>query len=429
MNPVQFTRRELNKIHSASLTILQDTGMRIIHQEMRSLLKSMGYKVDESSKIVKFPPKAVEQTLENIKKEITSGRPQILLNGDIASKTDGKIRAKFGGACIEYVDYDRKIARQPTKQDLINMLQLGEAIPEVEYVGNPLMYLFEDDGTPVDPKLQPVKTAAIVAKNTSKPASTEVWSAKELDLQIEIGTIVRGSIEEFKKRPCFITAKETLSPLTLTGEAAEVLIALAHKDLPCTIIPMPIAGISTPVTMSSNVAIGNAEILGTFTALRSVVPDASVNAGVMSGILDMVTGNASFASPEAIVQDLIYAQLYEEIYGLDFGIGVGCTDSLYPGAQSVIEKMAKFYTAALTDRTNYPVGLLFGAKRFSPEQALIDLEIAAYIDKLTGKADISEDSFVLNLIEKVGPGGNFLQEDHTYENFKKLLWIPGSCLR
>jgi len=38
--------------------------------------------------------------------------------------------------------------------------------------------------------------------------------------------------------------------------------------------------------------------------------------------------------------------------------------------------------------------------------------------------EINSDTLARELIEKVGPGGNFLQEEHTYQYFRKEHWIP-----
>ena len=80
--------------------------------------------------------------------------------------------------------------------------------------------------------MQRIKTAAVVAKYTTKPGPTEVWTSEELDYLIEIGLVVKGSLEKYMKDPCFITAKETIAPLILEKKSAEVLLALAEKKLP-----------------------------------------------------------------------------------------------------------------------------------------------------------------------------------------------------
>jgi trimethylamine--corrinoid protein Co-methyltransferase len=36
--------------------------------------------------------------------------------------------------------------------------------------------------------------------------------------------------------------------------------------------------------------------------------------------------------------------------------------------------------------------------------------------------EVSEETIVLDLIDKVGPGGNYLQETHTMENFRSIWY-------
>lgn len=415
--------KSLQKIHNKSIDVLRNTGMKINNSSIINMLKSKGCKVDIPSNRVYFKPELVEWTIEDIKKSVRSKKlVQNILNGPLASKTDGKLRLKFGGACIEFYDYEKNELRRPTYEDIVNSIQLGEAIPEIELVGNTMMYI-EEDGKEVEPRLQRIKTCEIIAKNTSKPGSTEIWNVKELDLQVEMGIVIRGSKEEFIKNPCFITAKEPITPLVLEKEAAEILLALAERDLPCTIIPMPITGISVPLARESAIVIGNAEILGSMTALRAIYSEAKVAGGMTSGSVNMRTGSACFASPESIIQDLILAELYEKLYEQDFGIGVGNIDAKYPGIEATSEKITKILTSFLSGRTNYLIGVLASITRFSPEQAIIELELAKYIHEIFKGIEINKNNVPLDLINKIGPGGNFFQDDHTILNFKKNLWL------
>ena len=70
---------------------------------------------------------------------------------------------------------------------------------------------------------------------------------------MELGKIVRGSQEAYLQRPCFVTAKETISPLVLDEDAGDVLLLLAQHNLPCVIIPMPITGTSSPRDRSRSI--------------------------------------------------------------------------------------------------------------------------------------------------------------------------------
>ena len=416
-------KNELQKLHSKTIDILEKVGMKINEERMINVLKSKGCKVDESKKVVFFKPELVEETLEKIRNDIESGNlKQNLLNGPICSKKDGKLRAKFGGACMELFDFEKNEIRKATKRDIIDSIQLGEALPEVDKVGNTLMYL-EEEGKEVEPRMQRIKTCEIVAKNTSKPGPTEVNNIKELDLQMEMGIVIRGSKEEFLKNPCFITAKETISPLRLENEAATMLLAFAERKLPCTLIPMPLTGVSVPMARESAIVIGNAEIIGTETAIRAVYPEAIVGGGTLTGNLNMQTGSVILANPEAVSQDQILAELYEEIYGQNFGVGVGAIDAKYPGLQAAIEKSIKILLAYQSGRTDYLVGMLASITRYSAEQAIIELEIAKFIHETYKEISIDDNSVPVDLIVKLGHGGNYLQEEHTFQNYKNNLWF------
>jgi len=381
-------------------------------------LKSKGRQPD-----IKFTPKIIEDTVEAIKKDYREGRAPKYMNGVTNSRSGKGIKAKFGGACIQKLDWKNKIYMDPLEKDLIDMIKLGEALPEVAVVGNPYVYLKDDGGNPIDPKMQRIKTASIVAKYTTKPGPTEVWNAKELKFLIEIGTVVRGSKDAYFSEPCFITAKETISPLILEDLSAETLIMLAKNNLPCTIIPMPISGVSTPVTLMSNIIIGNAEILGTMAALKAVVPGARCIGGVISGSMDMKTGLASFGAAEANLQDLGLAEVHERLYGFDFGIG-GYFDGKYPNTQHGMEKTLKYFISAVTGKVNFPVGLVNGGKCFSGEQAVVDIENLHLIDKFLKGFDVSDEDAALDIIRDVGIGGSFLTNEHTLVNYAKNLYVP-----
>ena len=183
---------QLDKIHDYSLKLLEEPGMRIMHEKMLKSLASKGAKVDFANKTVRFQAKLIEETIELMRKDIKEGRIPVYLNGVTSEYTTKPgIQAKFGGACVQFLDWENQIFRDPTENDLINMVKLGQALPEVATVGNPVVYLKDKNGRPIEPRMQRIKTAAQVAKYTTKPGSTEVWNVRELEFLIEIGSIVR----------------------------------------------------------------------------------------------------------------------------------------------------------------------------------------------------------------------------------------------
>jgi trimethylamine--corrinoid protein Co-methyltransferase len=419
-----LTRKNMQDIHEATLRILKTTGLRVDCRDYYDSLESVGALVNRTTGVVKFPKRVIEATIEYLRGQIASGRRQYLLNGVTNPRWTPPLGCKFGGACIEYLDLDKDSVRPPTEQDLIKLLQLGEALEDVGFVGNPVACLVDNSGKKIPGPLQRIKTTALVAQYTTKCGSTEVWNEQELELLIEIGEIARGGKKEYEAQPCFITAKETIAPLQFPAEDGKILLILARRGLPCTIIPMPLTGGTSPCSVAGAIVIANAEILGVLACIHSAVPEAMCGGGVITGVIDMLRGSASFSAPEALLQDAGIAQLYDRFYGQDLAIGTGYTDAKYPGVQSCAEKTLKFVSAAGLGRFNFPVGLLAGGKRFSPEQAVLDIDIAESIRRFCKGIEISSDTLAVDVIEEVGIGKEFLSHMHTLEHFRKNIWTP-----
>lgn len=420
-----LTEEEIKKVHKASLEVLSKTGMKILSERLLDGLEKKGAKVDRNSSTVLFSEKIVEYALENSRSLLQSGKRLHLLNGVTSELTAGnRIVAKMSGGCEKYLDWETKSLKDATPQELLKYIRLGEMIPEVNFVGNPIVMSYDHDGKKLDEKMRRIQTAALIAKNTKKIGSMEVWNEREIDLLVEIGSIARGNREEYYKNPCLLTAKETISPLFLDGRSGNILLELAKRELPCTIIPMPITGISAPVSKLGSVIIGNAEILGTIVAIQSVYPQALVGGGTISGIMDMQTGIVSFSAPEAILQDLAIAEVHQRLYGFNYLIGSGYFDAKYPNTQVLVEKTMKFLFTYLSGRFSYPVGLINSGAVFSIDQALVDIEICRYIHgHFCNFADFDTIQSIVELINTVGIRGQYISEEHTLKHFKEN-WFP-----
>ncbi len=410
------------RVHEASLEVLSRTGMTFESERLLAGLSRAGAQVDPRRRTARIPPSLVEEAISRTKALLASGKKLHLLNGVTSQKgATGGIEAKVSGGCEQYLDWEAKAVKPATARALLRCVRLGELLPEVTFVGNPIVMREEMDGTPVEERLRRVKTAALIARNTRKAGSMEVWSEKEIDFLVEIGTVARGSTQAFRDSPCFLTAKETISPLFLDRNAGDILVALAERELPCTVIPMPISGMSAPASPLGSVIVANAEILGVTTAIQSVCPEALVGAGVISGVMDMRAGTASFSAPEAVLQDIALAEVYSGLYGMDCLIGTGYTDAELPGSRATAEKMQKFLLGFLAGHTTYPVGLLRAGSVFSPEQALVDLELCRVIhDQFASRLDTGLLGAIVEVVHEAGIRGDSLGSDFTLKHFREF---------
>ncbi|MCL5070438.1 MAG: trimethylamine methyltransferase family protein [Actinobacteria bacterium] len=414
-------KEKLQEIHDFSCRILETTGMKFISDEILDALEKNGSKIDRNSNIAYIPRKLVEKKLNEFSKEIAKGKKHVMLNGGVSYDVGDKIFCKFGSTAPRFFDLDKQKAREATENDLINSIKFGQAVDEIGMVGCP-MYTKKIGSKEIDPNFTPIINAMLLAKFTTKLGNSEVNSLKQLKYLIEMGIVIRGSKEKFLKDPCFLTAKESISPLLLEKNACDVLVGLAKNGLPATMIPMPIMGASMPVTISGAVAVTNAEIIATMTALRCIVPDAMVGGGSMASFMDMSGKGIKFNVIDAIKVDMVLSQLYEELYSMDFGCGIYSSDSKLLGSEILIERFMKILGAFFVKKYNYVIGLYDQGMVFSPELALVEIEIIKALHEMSKGIDTQNlDESLISTLRNLGPGGNFLSETHTLNNFKKAL--------
>jgi len=70
------------------------------------------------------------------------------------------------------------------------------------------------------------------------------------------------------------------------------------------------------------------------------------------------------------------------------------------------------------------IGLLDDCTTLQLEQIVIDAEIVKIVFRLAQGIEISDETLALDIIRKVGPGGNFLAERHTLDHLRREHFIP-----
>jgi trimethylamine--corrinoid protein Co-methyltransferase len=426
---------ELELLHQCTLQLLQDPGMRFDNTDVLRCLEKKGAKVDYSTAVVTFPPQLIEATIAMARKEeqdrqargedaVTATRQLTFSWHTPFMDRASPVRASMGGGCPSYYDHAEQETRYATAADFRRMVRLAEGIEQIVTVGNPVHYVREDDGSPVPPKMVAIKGAALVAEHSSKPGCTSCIDRRQVGYLVEIGTIVRGSAAEYLKRPLFVNIHDTESPLRMSRPESSIMYEMAIRGIGTFILPMALAGIAGPVSLVSNAIITAAEILGVWAASKAVNEAAPVEASAVCGVMNPVNGAVSFSAPENILIDLATAQLFRYRYGTRCSTGPGIIDAPIPGALSIFERTYKIAHSGLSGEPAFPVGILGGGVVFSPEQVMLDLDIAnAHYRFVRG---IGGDEFdeALELIREKGIGGLFVDTDHTVESFRETLWLP-----
>lgn len=417
-----FYKMDFEKIHQYSLKILNEVGMIFHSEKLLSCLEKSGATINWTNKVAKFPFSLIEEKISLQKQQIINGARQIILSGGVATKPYQGEGGKLGAGALKIYNYAKKIVENPTEDDVKNSIIFGHSCSDIKSIGAPLVCdIFR--GKKINPDVLPIVRAYNVATNTSKLGTNEVDKPWQLKYLIEIGKVLKISQEAYFDDPCLITAKHTLSPLQLDEDACDVLMELAKNNLPANIIPMPIMGTSSPVTLLGTMCMVNAEIIAVLAAIKSVKPEAIILGGVMGVNTNMKTGCMLFSMPAALKLNIMMSKMHDEFYGFDFCTGLYGTNSKVLGEELIFERIFQIASGFISGMSNFPVGLFSEGMVFSPELALVELDFIKSLSRLFSEEYENDFDEVFEVIKETSPGGTFLDKKHTFMNFKKIF-IP-----
>ncbi len=316
-------------------------------------------------------------------------------------------------------DFALERGREPRREDLVRMIQFGDALHGDAGVGHAL--LLRD----VPPPLEPLEAQALLIEHAHRPQSAYYYYAEQLDYAAEIGRIVCGDPKRFTGGGVFLT-----SPLRLCRRSCNLMAKRIGMGFPAGAGTMPVAGASVPATLAGAIAVAAAEILGCWVGFRALSDTVPVSAGIAAGAVDMRTGNVSFCAPEAMLLNLGVIEFFRRLCGKTLGVAgmSDYCDSKTPGLRAAWEKAHKVMTvAAFTGRHGgVGEGMLDSGKVLSPEQLLIERDVSQGVRRLFRPIEVSEDTLAAASILEVGQGieKTHLTTEHTLANYRTALWSP-----
>ena len=209
------------------------------------------------------------------------------------------------------------------------------------------------------------------------------------------------------------------APLVVDGRSLDITCELAALGMPVWAYSMPSAGATGPVTLAGMLTLVWAEVLGLVTAIQAVAPGAAILACCGPGILDMRAATMSLGSVENTVMGALSVAIGHHL-GLPVHNSGLASDAKHAGLQAGYEKGLKALSAALAgaDTISGGFGALDSSSLFHLPMVAVDAEIVAVMRRIIAGAEISEQTVLLDVIERVGPGGDFLKERVTRERIR-----------
>ena len=406
---------QINRIHSASLEILERTGVRVMLPEALNLLEEAGARI-LSDNIVKIPSYLVEEALQTAPSRISiydrNGRPAMNFEG---------LNIHFGpGTDTQFVrDIDTNRRRTATGKDVANVAILCDALPNIDFVASLGGMAAEE----CDPKYSDRHNFALMVSNTTKPILFTAWSLEGLKDIHRIASFICGGESDFEQNPFIVHYAEPITPLQHPPDSLEKLLFCAEKRIPCAYVSAPISGATSPATVTGTLTIQNAEFLSGLVISQLKRKGAPILYGGGGTPMDMKTAVNIYCGPEAFLIHVANKEL-ATFYGLpDFNTG-GCSDSKILDQQAGAEAVMTLMQAALTGSSMiHDVGYLESGLTASCEMLVLSDELIDMIKHILQGLIVDTENIATDIIHKVGHGGNYLQEKHTMKHFRNV-WYP-----
>jgi len=411
-----LSHEEVKRVHEASLMILEEVGLKVRNEKARSIFQSHGCRVDSESMVVKIPANLVEE----YRKAFVPYFKFYGRNPDF-DRTIPHQRPLFitGSTAPDIIDPKSGKQRRATSHDIANIAFLINELPGYDVFS---ISTLADDAPEGQFSLSRFYPAL---KNCLKPVRSNTPNMKDLFQVLELGEIIAGGKDRYLNHPIINHHYcPVISPLTMDVESTEAVIYLVENGLPVYGTIVPNAGVSAPFTLSGTLAVGNAEFLALSVLMQMVKPNTPVIYSVLSTVADIRTGGYAPGAIETGILQIAHTQM-ALFYGVPSGGYIGLTNSHINDAQSGYETGMNCVVAFLggTDMFNMG-GLLSSLMVFDYAKAVIDNEIALMIKRIGKGLDFSEEALGLDVVSQVGPGGNYMESEHTLKYMKKTAFLP-----
>ena len=406
---------QVEAISRASFDVLARVGVVLPHEETLHRLADSGAEVDIEDQRVRLPGELVQRCLESCGKSFTIyGR-------------DRERTARFGQGTRNYnsiageaswLDDDTLTRRYAVLGDVRTACIVGDALERLTIVGAMA------DPHDVPGAVQDVFVLREMLKHTTKPIHFWFNTRQSARYVSEMLIAAAGSEEEAARFPLTYNFLEPISPLRFAFNGVDLLYEGARFPLPVSIGPMTQAGATGPVTLAGTMAQQNAEILAGICVTQMVRAGTPVCYGGIPHAFDMRTTQMIFAGPEQALMAVGLTQVARS-YGLPVYINVGLTDSKLPDAQAGLEAGITLAAGAAAGADIFGhLGICGVDQATSLTMLVMQHELIGYVERLMAGIEVSPEMIALEVIERVGPGGNYLAEDHTARHFRAEHWFP-----
>ena len=415
-----LTPDDVELIDRTSRRILEQVGIRVQSKRYIDILKKAGARADADSRVY-FDGDWLDGVLKQAPARFTlysrDGRNDLLLGQD-------NVYLGNGGRVFRILDMATGGYRLTRLRDVANTASLVQHLENVRFY---VIACQAHDIKPVNYHLLDFYNAFNHTAKHVMGGCTNVRGARQM---WQLASIIAGGEDKLRQRPFVSVITNTLSPLSIDANTLEIMAFCADNGIPLSCAPVPIAGATGPATLAGNLAQMHAEALAAAAIAQVLSPGARVLYSAIPTAMDLRTMELTMGSVEMGMMCASAVQL-AKLYSMPVFTSGGVTEAKRPDIQAGFEKGVSNLTVAATgaDCIRLAAGMLDSGNSISYEQFVIDDEILGMLYRIQRGIEVSADTLGFDVIEGVGPGGNYVTEDHTIDHMMDEYFYPRLAVR
>jgi len=411
-----FEKKDLDRIHQASLEVLRTTGIIVEHDKILDILYNAGAKIkDKKSKVVFFNEKLIQEGLKKA--------PSSFILSDRAG---GFKRTGLGGETTFWTPCAKnivqgKVSREMNSKDLIDFTRITDSLENVfGMVGSNIC--------DYPPQVRDFVGFRLMVEHTYKHVRPIAFTPEGVDAIIEMAQVLLDG-KPLRENPILSLGHSSVTPLTWTYLGLERMYRSSGHRIPWSVHAGPLTGGTSPVTLAGTLVVSNAEVLAGI-AISQLLEEGRpcfYNLG-FGRVFDMRTGAGLASGAEVALLTVGGAEL-SHYYNLPSAAWIN-TESAMVDAQSIYERtiMMLLYSLVKINGMVWGVGNIESETAVSLEQAVIDNEIIGSVRRIQRGIEVNDETLALEVIKEVGfpllSGKNYLEHEHTRRHFKQEMFFP-----
>jgi trimethylamine--corrinoid protein Co-methyltransferase len=400
------------EIHRSSLRLLQRNGVMVYEEQALRLLEEAGCRVEGQRVLIS--ERVVQQALRTVPQGIEiydrMGTPVMSLE---------ERRAHFGtGSDTPNVtDFQSGKRRPAVLEDVKRAARLADGLDNVDFI----MSLGLAGDCPVERSDR--YHFAAMAENSRKPIMFTAWSLAGLQDILNMAAIIAGGEKRLGERPFLIHYAMAIAPFIHPKDSLQKVLFCAEKGIPVEYHSVDIGGSTAPATLAGSFVQGNARMLSGLVIHQLKSPGAPLIVDTSVVFLDMQTMASPYMMPEVMLASIMNKEM-ALYYGVPTFAKAGAGDAKILDQQAGIEiGMTIFNEYLIGNNLIHDMGYLEMGMTGSLESLVICDEVVSFVKRFGRGVDFSAEHLALEVIEEVGPAGNYLTHDHTLKHFREELWF------